>query len=360
MKTGSKSEKGKPKNGRAGRFSFFALRFSLLLLPVFICVHLWPNPPALAQDGEVVANFASGRVIVAVAKDAIIFVTIENKMEAESRGPQVVPLSDKRVAILLGAAEWVSPDTGAKPVRLEEELPKIIRGVAGPKRLQQEQENDLEELGMGFLEPLRKAASQLHNKVTLAKDEPLVELLLVAWQDGYGPELWSMRYRMAQDPLRGEYWQTRVLRPAYNQLYPPEKGQPRTLMEIAYPPAKPREHDGDRALLDLLMAGDAKLAPLLNNRNEPAGRAWAALQAGESHKAKGDDMLALVRAAVNATVPAETPITIAIIRELATRERAAFEWIIPPAEPSPAQRAEDSEKREPGAPTLRKKPPAKN
>jgi hypothetical protein len=285
----------------------------------------------------------------------IIFVTIESKMEAESRGPLVVPLSDKRVAILLGAAEWVSPDTGAAPVRLEEELPKIIRGVAGPKRLQQEQENDLEELGMGFLEPLRKAASRLHNKVSLAKDEPLVELLLVAWQDGYGPEFWSMRYRMAQDPLRGEYWNTRVLRPAYNQHYPPEKGQPRTLMEVAYPPA-----GGDRALLDLLKAGEPKLASLLNNRNEPAGRAWAAVQAGESHKAKADDLLALVRAAVNATVPAETTVSIAIIRELATRERAAFEWIVAPAEPSRTQRAEEEEKREPGAPTLRKKPPTKD
>jgi len=328
------------------------------------CLLLFPWA-GFAQDGEVVANFAAGRVIFVVAKDAIIFATIENKIEPESRGPQIVQISDKRFAILLGAAEWVTPDSNAKPIHLEDEIPALTRGIAGPKRMQQDHENDLEELGIGFLEPLRKAAARLHNKITMRKDEPLVELLLVGYLENYGPEVWSLRYRMTQDPLRGEYWQTRVLRPAYNQLYPPEKGEPRLIMEAAFPPPAPEgSESGDDAptLLALLKRNDPKLGPLrnaLSNLNEPAGRAWAALEKGESHKAKGDDMLALMRAALGATVPADTPLAIGLIREVQTHEKPAFEWIIPPPKLStPQQRAEDSEKREPGAPTLRKKPPA--
>lgn len=298
-----------------------------------------------------VANFAAGRVIVIVAKDAIVFAAIENKIEPEARGPQIVQLTDKRVAILLGAAEWVSPDASTKPVRLEEELPLLLRAVAGPKRLQQEQENDLEAIGIGFLEPLRKAAARLHNKVALGPDEPLVELLLLGYLENYGPEFWSLRYRMAQDPLRGDYWQTRVLRPAYNQLYPPEKGRPRTILEAAYPSA-----DDAETLLALLKQGHAKVAAI-RNPAEPAGRAWAALEKGESNKAKGEDMLALLRLAIGATLPADAPAAIGIIRELATRERPAFEWIVPPPKQAPAQHTEEEEKREPGAPTLRKRPP---
>ena len=293
-----------------------------------------------------VANFAAGRVLVIVAKDAIVFAAIENKIEPEARGPQMVQMTDKRIAILLGAAEWVSPDGSAKPVRLEEELPQLMRAVSGPKRLQQEQENDLETLGIGFLEPIRKAASRLHNKVSLRANEPLVELLLVGYLENYGPEVWTLQYRMAQDPLRGDYWQTRVLRPMYNQLYPPEKGQPRTMMEVAYPAA-----DDSETLLAMLRSSDPKVAAALRNP------AWALLEKGESNKAKGSDVLELLRTAVNATVPADVPVAIGMIHELGTRDRPAFEWIIPPPQRAEPQRTAEEEKREPGAPTLRKKPP---
>jgi len=361
MRTGKKKRE-KEKGARVLQPS--ACTFS----SAFICVHprllllfslfLFPFS-GFAQDGEVVANFASGRAIFVVAKDAIIFATIENKLEPESRGPQIVQINDKRFAILLGAAEWVSPDSNAKPIHLEDEIPGLTRSIAGPKRLQADHENDLEELGMGFLEPLRKAAARLHNKVTMEKDEPLVELLLVGYLEGYGPEVWSLRYRMAQDPLRGDYWQTRVLRPAYNQLYPPEKDKPRVIMEAVYPPPSD-DSDGATTLLVLLRQNDPRLAGLrstLSNPAEPAGRAWAALEKGESHKAKGDDMLALMRAALAATVPPDQPLAIGLIRELATREKPAFEWIIPPPKQSAPQQRAEEEKREPGAPTLRKKPP---
>ncbi len=356
MKPSQANIRNLPRFRESRSATWFVPRVLLVALAAFFCVHLGFLSFARAQDGEVVANFASGRAIFLVAKDAIVFATVENKLEPESRGPQIVQLSDKRFAILMGAAEWVSPDSNAKPVRLEEEIPGLVRGLAGEKRLQQEHENDLEALGMGFLEPLRRAAARLHNKVSLQKDEPLVELLLVGYLENYGPEVWSLRYRMAQDPLRGDYWQTRVLRPAYNQLYPPEKGEPRSIMEVAYPP---RTEDDTPTLLAWMKSRDEEAGALrgvLNNPAEPAGRAWAALEKGESHKAKGDDMLALLRAALNATVPADTPIAVGLIREIATREKPSFEWIIPPRQSAPVQRAEE-EKREPGAPTLRKKPP---
>jgi hypothetical protein len=355
MKTTGKEKREKGKGSKLPRavtgFPFFHFPFSLFrILAAFVFAGLWLTPAALAQEGEVVANFSAGRVIIAVAKDGIIIVTIENKIEPEARGPIVVPLSAKRIAVLLGATEWLSPDAAALPVRLDGELPKVMGAVAGGKRLQQEQVNDLEALGIGFLEPLRKAAARLHSRVRLAADEPLVELLLIGYEENYGPEVWSLRYRMVQDPLRGDYWQTRVLRPSYNQHYPPEKGHARTLVEASYPPVA-----GESTLLEALLAGGVAM-PALQNPAAPPGRAWLKLQAGESHKAGVDDLLALVRGSIAATVPEGKAVAIGVIRDQV--RAGGFEWIVPPAE-TPAQRAEE-QKGEPGAPSLRRKPPPPN
>ena len=40
-------------------------------------------------------------------------------------------------------------------------------------------------------------------------------------------------YQIQQDALGNDLWRTRVSRPKYNQLYPPDKGKPKTLMEAA-------------------------------------------------------------------------------------------------------------------------------
>lgn len=332
------------KHGFRGRFWVLRIsNFDLRVSPILLLVALFLAVPATAQaqepETELVANLAAGRVVVCVAKDGILIATVENKIEADSKAPVVVPLSGKRVAILLGAVEWVVPASADDPVRLEKDLRGLMGEIAGPRRLQQEQGNDIEMLGTAFLEPLRKIAGRLHRLIEIGEDEPLIEMLLVGYVENYGPEVWSLRYRMAQDPLRGDYWQTRILRPAYEQLYPPEKEQPRTLMEARYPP-----QDESPDLLALLTG-----EPLAKVRaaSEPNTRASQRILKGESNKATIDDTLALMRAALDAVIPPEKQLSIAVIRE-----RTGFEWILAP----PAPPKSEEEKRPAGAPTLRKPP----
>src|SRR3972149_5896435 len=86
-----------------------------IFLSVSICVHQWLLclPAAAQEEGEVVVNLAAGRVAVLVAKEGIIVSAVQEHVEAESRPPLVVQLSERRVGIVLGAAEWLQPGTGA-------------------------------------------------------------------------------------------------------------------------------------------------------------------------------------------------------------------------------------------------------
>src|SRR3989304_4802712 len=118
---------------------------------------------------------------------------------------------------------------------MDRQLVRLMGEIAGPKRLDAEHAGDIEVLGLAMLEALRPMTSRLHNKIDLGEDEALLELVLVGYVTDYGPEVWSVRYHIVQEPVRGDYWRTRVLRPRYTQLYPPEKGQPRTLMEVRNP-----------------------------------------------------------------------------------------------------------------------------
>ena len=87
-----------------------------------------------------------------------------------------------------------------------------------------------------MLERVRVLAGQLHHKVNLGEEEPLIRIVLAGFVRDYGPEAWTIDYHIQQDALGNDIWRTRVLRPSYNQLYPPEKGKPKTFMEARYPP----------------------------------------------------------------------------------------------------------------------------
>jgi len=315
----------------------FALRFSLLLL-----FSLWFPTHATAQ--EIVVNLSAGRVVVCVARGGIVIATVQKQLEAESRPPVLAQLSGKRVAVLMGATEWISP-AGEPTVRMEREVPRVMGAIAGGgPRLSQEQANDLESLGIGILEPLRQAAQRLVQKVDFQPDEPLLDIVLIGYLEDYGPEMWTLNYRAVQDPLRSEYWQTRVLRPRYLQLYPPEKGQPRTIMKIRYPPA-----DDSETLLALLQQNDPRLARL-RNLDKDTSEAVEKILSGESHKAPLDGVITLLRSGLEATLEPGEVLAFGVIDE-----RRGFEWIVPPREP--VQRAEEERKdRPPGAPTLRKPP----
>ncbi|HEX9760277.1 MAG TPA: hypothetical protein VGA40_05130 [Candidatus Acidoferrales bacterium] len=316
---------------------------------MFICVHLWTSlsiSHARAQEPqsrEVVANLAAGRVLVYVSRSAIVIGMIENKIEADTYPPLLAPLHRGRVGVLLGAAEWLTPE-GGTPLRLDEDLVRLSGEVAGPKRLQAEHEGDLEALGLALLEPLRNAAGHLHRQIDYPPEEPLLELLLIGYVEGYGPETWSLRYRMVQEPLRGDNWRTRVLRPHYTQLYPPEKGQPRALIEFRYPAgeAAPAAWDqlNSSGALEKFAAAGGELA-----------KAVEQLRKGESHKTTSEGAIEFMRAAMGALARPESAQAIAVIHE-----REGFEWILAPPERVQRARQQTDEKREPGAPSLRRPP----
>jgi hypothetical protein len=344
----AETRKSKFENRKHGaRISSFEFRILFLLLSAFICVHLRFLPVISAQDPgqEIVANLASGRVVIYVAKDGIAIAANDGRVEAESRPPLVALLSGKRIAIFLGAAEWVHPASGRPPLRLDAELPSALGKLVGTgPRLQQEQASDLEPIGLALMEPLRTVTPYLTRKMDLGPDDPLVEIILVGYEEGYGPEVWLLKYRVAQEPLRGDYWKTRILQPSYTQLYPPEKGQPRTLVEVRYPP-----EDKGPSLLELLQQSDERLTPLRTS-NAQVARASEKLASGESNKALLDDSVQFLRATLDAIAPPETTQIVAVISE-----RRGFEWILaPPA--AVMKKAEDAKPREPGAPTLRKPP----
>ncbi len=322
------------------------LRRSLISL-IFICVHVWFLPcSAAAQEGqqEVVANLAAGRVLIYVARNGIVIGAAEQQVEPGSRPPAILPLGGTRIGVLLGAVEWVMPASGRPPVRLDRELPRLA-SEAAPQRRQaaDEQASDIESIGVALLERLRAVTSQLHHKLNLGRDEPLVELVLVNYAENYGPEAWLLKYRVSQDALGNDYWRTRVLRPSYTQLYPPEKGHPRTLIEVHYP-----ADDPSPGLLELLIQNDPRVVRL-RTADQAMARATEHLTRGESNKATDDDATALLRAALPAISGPDAKLVLGVLRE----ERG-FEWVLAP--PEPPQSAEEGKPREPGAPTLRKKP----
>jgi hypothetical protein len=295
-------------------------------------------------------NLSAGRVVVCVAKGGIVIATVQKRLEAESRPPVLAELTGKRVAVLMGATEWISP-AGEPTVRMETELPRAAQAASGGgPTLGKAQENDLEMVGLAMLEPLREAARRLVQKVDIARDEPLLEVALIGYVEEYGPEMWTLRYRIAQDLLRDEYWQTRVLRPLYVQLYPPEKGQPRTLMETRYPLARDAESAmAEPTLLALLQRNDPRLAAL-RNADKFTSEAAVKILEGESHKAPLDGVVRLLRGALEATLGEDETLAFAVMDET-----KGFAWIVP--QQIPAERAQEEKKpRPPGAPTLRKPP----
>jgi hypothetical protein len=297
-----------------------------------------------AEGEEVVANLAAGRALVLVGKDGIAVGTVESHLEAETRPPLIVPLGERRIVVLLGAAEWISPNSGRAPVRLDVELRKAGGALAGFRKEQSSETSDIEAMGLAFLEPLRAVATRLHHKLVWPADELLAELLLVQYAEGYGPEVWSIRYSLAQDPLRGDFYNTRVPRPSYVQLYPPEKGQPHTLMETSYPrvgmPVTP--------LVDLLRSNDPRIARLRSADTELDQVADRLLR-GESRKLPVEACLNFLRAALNSVAEENTRQMILMIRE-----QKGLEWVA--GEEEMAAAPADEKPRAPGAPTLRKKP----
>jgi hypothetical protein len=320
---------------------------SLLLVCAAFIGAAFATPELRAQESpredEIVANLAGGRVIVHVARDTIVFAAIDAPIEAKAVPPRVVNLDVGHVGVLLGASEWQLP-ADPKPVRLD----RNIQHVAAPDlRYQQssEAEPDLETIGVAFLEKLRPLVAQLHHKVEIAPDEPLLQIVVLGYApNNYGPEVWVVEYRMEQEQVatRGEYWQSRVLRPRFTQLYPPEKHAPRTPVESRYPP----ERKGP-TLLELIQGNDPRIARL--RAGEPRfAKVLEAIDKGQAQKAVATDAADFLRAALPLIAPNASFVLGTI------EEQRGFSWIVPPDEP--VEKAKGDKNRPPEAPSLRRKP----
>ncbi len=149
----------------------------------------------------------------------------------------------------------------------------------------------------------------------------------------------SSRTDIQQEEQDNDYWTTRVLRPTYLQFWPPEKGQPRTLVEFAYPPDNPPP-----TLLELLRNHDPRLEKITSSDPKMAEVANRLLQ-GESNKIPSAEATQFLRAALDAIAPPDAPETMARITE-----EDGFSWILaPPPEPKSALVPQT---RPAGAPTL--------
>lgn len=301
-----------------------------------------------APGEEVVANLAAGRVILLVTKDAILIATIENPIEAQTHVPAPVQMSGLRAGILLGAEDWFSPSSRREIARLDRELPRLRAAVAGGGApagpslsgagSNDKEAVDLEVIGEGVRQRASEIAAELHGKIDLPPGEPFLQAILADYISGYGPEIWQLSYSLEQQEERSDYWTTTVTHPVYEQFYPPEKGQPHTLVEFAYPPAS------SPTLLDLLKQNDPRFASLRGSDPKIA-EAMDRVLDGQAQKLPAADAIQFLRAAIELLAPPKARVTFAQISE-----QDGFSWILPPpAEPKP--RLEQPE-REPGAPSL--------
>jgi hypothetical protein len=323
-------------------------------ISVTLKVHFWVlgatllfvagNATAQDREDEIVANLAGGRVIVHVARDTIIFAAIDQPIEANSIPPRVMGLDRGHIGILLGASEWRLP-ADPKPVRLDRDLPHI--GARDPRYDTDpgDAEPDLETIGVAFLEKLRPLVSQLHHKIDVKPDEALFELVIIGYAPGdYGPEVWTVEFRVQQEEIatRGDFWQTRVLRPRFTQLYPPEKHAAHELVEARYP-----ETAKGPKLLDLIQGNDPRIAKLCSGEPRFA-KVQEAITHGQAQKAVSVDSADFMRAVL--------PLIVGDSRFVlgTLGESHGLDWIVPPAEP--VEKVKEDKNRPPEAPSLRRKP----
>jgi hypothetical protein len=297
------------------------------------------------KDDEIVATLTGGRVIVHATRESVTFIALDEPMEAGSAPPRVMTLDGRHVAVLLGSLEWRIP-ADPKPIRLDQGYTSV--GVQDPKyqgSYNGEAESDLETMGVAFLERLSPLAARLHHKLDFPADQPIFEMVVIGFGPrDYGPEVWTVEYRMTQSDMatRGDYWQTRVLRPRFTQIYPPEKKAPHKLVETCYP------GDCKGPTLQQLLEGNEPTLEKLANSDPKFLKAVNLVSKGEAQKAVAPDAAAFLRAAVPLLYTGKRFVMGTF------EEQHGFEWIVPPDEP--IEKAKKDDKAGPQQPpTLRRR-----
>jgi hypothetical protein len=133
------------------------------------------------------------------------------------------------------------------------------------------------------------------------------------------------------------------LRPSYNQVYPPEKGQPHTLVEVRYPPENRAKDDPE--LLDLLRQNDSRLASIRTG-NEILAKSVAFVVDGQSQKSAAASDIDFLKSAMRAIAPANAQLTMGYVDF-----DKGFQWVLAPPK-SAAPPPMETKPQEPGAPSL--------
>lgn len=322
--------------------------FVALLAAICLCAASGSNAQTQDHEDEIIANLAGGRVIVHVTRDdVIVFAAIDQPVETGSVPPRVMDLDGTHVGVLLGASEWRLP-ADPKPVRLDRSFHRI--GARDPHAATDpsQAEPDLETIGVAFLEELRPLVSQLHHKIDIGPDEPLFQVVIIGFAPkDYGPEVWTVEYRVQQEQVgaREEYWQTRILRPRFTQLYPPEKHAPRTIVENRYP----ADLKGP-TVMELIQGNDPRIAKLRGGEPRFA-KVLDAVDRGQAQKAAPADSSDFLRALLPIVAGNSSFL-------MATMEREhGMTWVVTPSEPVEKAKVDKEDKdRPPEAPSLRRRP----
>lgn len=328
---------------RAEQRSFLSRCCLPILLMLFATI-LAGSSSAQNREDEIIANLAGGRVIVHVARDLILFAAIDQPVERNSISPRVMNLDTRHIGILLGASEWRIP-ADPRPIRMDRDFHLAGANERRTDSAPGEAEPDLDAIGITFLEKLRPLVGQLHHKLDFVPDDPIFQLVIIGYgADQYGPEVWVAEYRMEQQQIatRGEYWQTRILRPRFTQLYPPEKHAPRMLVEVRYPV----DLKGPK-LSELIQGNDPRVVQLAA-REPRFTKVLENLHGGQAQKAAPLDSVDFMRALLP-LVANNAPFVMGTMAE-----EHGFEWIIPPVEP--IEKAVEDKNRPPEAPSLLRKP----
>jgi hypothetical protein len=308
-------------------------------------------PPAASaaqvRVPKIALRQATGRTVFTITKDTMVVAAVDDGAAAALRAPGstpprmpgMTPLGGGRMAVVMGATDWTRDD--GTPVLLGEEMPAMARKVfsatqnAGPL---DQSANDIEAIGVTVLEFVRPFVNDIHYKLDLAEDDPLIEILLAGYTDGYGFEIWDLKYRVTQRNLGNDYWDTRPVRPAYYQMYPPDKGKPRTFIEAQYP--------AKLAPLNLARAAQSDPAVArIRSSSKEINDAVTSILNGESNKANTRATEDFLRLALPVVAGAQAKLAIAAIDQ---QER--FQWLLAP-ENAPAAPAQTSS--QPGQPPLR-------
>jgi hypothetical protein len=328
------------------QFVWLASSFALTL--ALVCLYVGAAAQTQAPEDEIVANLAGGRVLVHVARDGdIVFAAINEPVEAGGVPPRVLELDSTHVAVLLGASEWRLP-ADPNPVRLDRNFERIHARDPKYQYDPGEAEPDLETIGVAILEKLRPLTAQLHHKIDLPPDEPLLEMVLIGYAPNkYGPEVWTIEYRVQQEQVstRGEYWQTRVLRPRFTQLYPPEKHAPRMIVEARYPAEQ------KAPLLMALIQGNDPAIAQLRGSDARFAKVVESVDKGQAQKVAPNDAADFLRAVLPLIADKQSFILAKM------EEQRGFDWIVPPDEPvERAKKGEEDKNRPADAPSLLRKP----